>query len=134
MTRAVDNSSISVGDTVYLRKIVRSWVQEPRILKIEAKVLKITKTRIYVGYNNGDSLIKINFEYRKTMRLQCTDSLGLSTYYLYSSLEELDESINNIQHRKELISKVSELTSDRNLNNLSNNKLKRIIDILNEKD
>lgn len=134
MTRAVDNSSISVGDIVYLRKIVRSWVQEPRILKIEAKVLKITKTRIYVGYNNGDSLIKINFEYRKTMRLQCTDSLGLSTYYLYSSLEELDESIDNIQHRKELISKVSELTSDRSLNNLSNNKLKRIIDILNEKD
>lgn len=106
----IDNSTIKVGDIVWIKEINGSWFRDS-ITKINSGVIrKVTSSRIYVDvtYPSGnETLTKIlSFEYRKTKRLVYRDSMDMSVYYLYKSEKEIKEVENNIKAKKDAISEL----------------------------
>lgn len=101
----IDNSTIKVGDIVWIKIINKNWINES-IPKIKSGVVKkVTSSRIYVDikYTNRDEIIteSLVFEYRKTKRLVYRDSFGMSVYFLYKSEREIKEVENNIKAKKD---------------------------------
>ncbi|MEQ2561439.1 hypothetical protein, partial [Sutterella wadsworthensis] len=74
----IDNSTIKVGDIVWIKEISGSWVRDS-ITKINSGVVKkVTSSRIYVDIKypiRNETITKtLVFEYRKTKRLVYRDS------------------------------------------------------------
>ena len=125
----IDNSTIKVGDIVWIKEISGSWFRDS-ITKINSGVVrKVTSSRIYVDvtYPSGnETLTKIlAFEYRKTKRLVYRDSMDMSIYYLYKSEREIKEVENNIKAKKDAISEL-EATLKNKLNTLNTEQIESI--------
>lgn len=125
----IDNSTIKVGNIVWIKEINGSWFRDS-ITKINSGVVrKVTSSRIYVDvtYPSGnETLTKIlAFEYRKTKRLVYRDSMDMSIYYLYKSEKEIKEVENNIKAKKDAVSEL-ESTLKNKLNTLNTEQIKSI--------
>lgn len=125
----IDNSTIKVGDIVWIKEINGSWFRDS-ITKINSGVVrKVTSSRIYVDveYPSGnETLTKIlSFEYRKTKRLVYRDSMGMSVYYLYKSEREIKEVENNIKAKKDAKSELESILKNK-LNTLNTEQIESI--------
>lgn len=125
----IDNSTIKVGDIVWIKEISGSWVRDS-ITKINSGVVKkVTSSRIYVDIKypiRNETITKtLVFEYRKTKRLVYRDSMGMSVYYLYKSEREIKEIENNIKAKKDAKSEL-ESTLKNKLNTLNTEQIESI--------
>lgn len=124
----IDNSTLKVGDTVWIRSVYHNWsVKEPEVNIYKGVVTKVTTSRIYVDVKylirNQENTFKIVFEYRKTRRLYATDNYSNSYYSLFSSEEEVNNNQKYVNDKreaskklkKEFDSKVTSLTLEKTL-------------------
>lgn len=124
----IDNSTLKVGDTVWIRSVYHNWsVKEPEVNIYKGVVTKVTTSRIYVDVKylirNQENTFKIVFEYRKTRRLYATDKYSNSYYSLFSSEEEVNNNQKYVNDKreaskklkKEFDSKVTTLTLEKTL-------------------
>lgn len=133
----IDNSTIKVGDIVWIKIINKNWINES-IPKIKSGVVKkVTSSRIYVDikYTNRDEIIteSLVFEYRKTKRLVYRDSFGMSVYFLYKSEREIKEVENNIKAKKDAKFEL-ESTLKNKLNTLNTKQIQSITKFINSLD
>lgn len=124
----IDNSTLKVGDNVWIRSVYHNWsVKEPEVNIYKGVVTKVTTSRIYVDVKylirNQENTFKIVFEYRKTRRLYATDKYSNSYYSLFSSEEEVNNNQKYVNDKreaskklkKEFDSKVTTLTLEKTL-------------------
>lgn len=124
----IDNSTLKVGDTVWIRSVYHNWsVKEPEVNIYKGVVTKVTTSRIYVDVKylirNQENTFKIVFEYRKTRRLYATDKYSNSYYSLFSSEDEVNNNQKYVNDKreaskklkKEFDSKVTTLTLEKTL-------------------
>lgn len=124
----IDNSTLKVGDNVWIRSVYHNWsVKEPEVNIYKGVVTKVTTSRIYVDVKylirNQENTFKIVFEYRKTRRLYATDKYSNSYYSLFSSEDEVNNNQKYVNDKreaskklkKEFDSKVTTLTLEKTL-------------------
>lgn len=110
MVKKIDNSTIKLGDKVFLYSESYGWTQPSEPIIRECIVSKITSSRMYLTYdftyNNGSRTgsSKFTLEYKKTKRMFAkSDGFGMEgRAYLFDNMEDIKNLIQRKKNAKEL--------------------------------
>lgn len=108
----IDNSTLKVGDNVWIRSVQHNWSASGNpVVQIERGVVtKVSPTRIYIDchYTSQrlDNIFKLVFEYRKTKRLTVTNNYTHTHYSLFSSEVELQLFQNQLNDKRDASEKL----------------------------